>query len=437
MSYVRKIRRVAFPVTLVGVLAGLVAVTSAPAANAAGSSQEVVSIVRYDGPPGAGGVPVRSAELSAPVTGPDAIHQDPSTLPTAPLPQGQAAYDGGPVASPEPTTASPAAYGNPGVTISQCQASNDTYSDAGFVIDHFNFCQGAWFTATYQVCDAFGCSETGSASWRQTTIGHGYNGSRHVDFSHVLDDWQITGDAGAHTMKLNMNCLIAAGASCAASDPGGITDTFNGWASLSASYFRFDSSATGGVGTDLISLNNFQTTLTLEDGTSSAMGQNQFRCDSATYLASGSGCVFNRVVELFTLSVNSNAQQEALHIYQAQNHPESTVPTATNKSIPGGLSSGRPLSRAYYDGALRDANNAAAVKTCQSYFPAYNTDPSLQCDEYPFASTYQGAANGPSGYSARPIPGPDNASGGGQLAGFYTYDRIIDRDDSYYVVITS
>lgn len=81
------------------------------------------------------------------------------------------------------------------------------------------------------------------------------------------------------------------------------------------------------------------------------------------------------------------------------------------------------------------ANSNAALATCNQYFPGYTTL-GQQCDEYPFASTYQGASNGPSSYSAKPITASDNMSGGGQLV-FYNFDRILDQYDYFYVAITS
>lgn len=388
----------------------------------------------YDGPPGSGGHAIESIPLSTAATGWASVRKDPAELPSAQLPTGLTPYRGG--STQAAGSVAPMANGGSTIQASDCQASQYSYATNGFVIDHFDFCQASYFQATYQTCGTFTCDVTGTASWRHTVVGRGYNGSRYVDFSHVLDQWVITGDAGPRTMTVNMTCQIALGADCTASMPAGLTDTFDGWAALSATYFRFDSSAAGAAGADLISSNNFQTTVDIGGGQQAAVGPNGFRCDSASYLAAGGGCIFNNVVELFPLSVNSNAQQEALHIYQAQYHPDSTVPVATAKSIPGSLESGQPLNRTYYNTSLIAANTAAAIATCQTYFPGYDTA-TLDCDEYPFKSTFQGASNGPSKYSARPIPSSDNRSGGGQLGAFYTFDRIIDEFDYFYVVITN
>lgn len=47
----------------------------------------------------------------------------------------------------------------------------------------------------------------------------------------------------------------------------------------------------------------------------------------------------------------------------------------------------------------------------------------FQCDEYPFASTYEGAAIG--NFSVRYIPASANQAHGHYLASFYAYERIL------------
>jgi hypothetical protein len=207
------------------------------------------------------------------------------------------------------------------------------------------------------------------------------------------------------------------------------------------SYFRFDSPAPGGYGADQIGQYDFQTTVSLTGGTSASFGSNTFRCDSARYIVStqaGTGCVFPDVTSVFSLSVNSNATQEALHVYQAQYHPETTTPSDPNKQIPGSVDSGMPLSRTV-DEALQQKNTDKAVATCYQYYgPNYSANGALDCDEYPFKSTHEGAFNAGTNYSARPISYSDNRSGGAQLGAFYSFNRMLDGDarDYFYVQIT-
>ncbi|MFI0715801.1 hypothetical protein ACH4SK_35315 [Streptomyces inhibens] len=87
------------------------------------------------------------------------------------------------------------------------------------------------------------------------------------------------------------------------------------------------------------------------------------------------------------------------------------------------------------------ANRRAAVSMCVTYWGRnYATsDPAgpRECDEYPFASTYEGAAQSskePSApknnFSALPIPKPQNGAGGTILALFHDKNRILDGQET-------
>jgi len=49
-------------------------------------------------------------------------------------------------------------------------------------------------------------------------------------------------------------------------------------------------------------------------------------------------------------------------------------------------------------------------------------------DEYPFASTNEGAAKPGRRYSARPVDATDNRTAGAQIGAWYRIDRILDND---------
>jgi hypothetical protein len=106
----------------------------------------------------------------------------------------------------------------------------------------------------------------------------------------------------------------------------------------------------------------------------------------------------------------------------------------------------------------RDLETANRRVSCPPSSPTYPRPAGYECDEYPFASTYQGAfgRNGEGfslklsnrrfeldcrvswlptqaqtphrGYSACMIPASENSSGGGELGAFYRANRIIDGD---------
>jgi len=89
-----------------------------------------------------------------------------------------------------------------------------------------------------------------------------------------------------------------------------------------------------------------------------------------------------------------NVWQAADHVYTALTSPDSTLPPAAFKSIPGSETTGA-LTRTTDQKVIR-ANRHAARKACMKYDENYKTnrnnkaDP-LQYDEFPFASTNEGA----------------------------------------------
>ncbi|WP_323099153.1 NucA/NucB deoxyribonuclease domain-containing protein [Intrasporangium sp. YIM S08009] len=117
------------------------------------------------------------------------------------------------------------------------------------------------------------------------------------------------------------------------------------------------------------------------------------------------------------------------HINDALYFPNTTIPPAKSKLIPGLRSSGNVLSRAVEQKSI-DANRNKSQRACKQYDPNYAVaaQQNLQCDEYPFASTYQGAASNIFDFSVREIPGPDNDTAGSYLRAFYQTFRIADGD---------
>ncbi|MFJ4478690.1 FG-GAP-like repeat-containing protein [Streptomyces xanthochromogenes] len=122
--------------------------------------------------------------------------------------------------------------------------------------------------------------------------------------------------------------------------------------------------------------------------------------------------------------------ETARHIDDALHHPNRTFPAAFPKYIPGEKD---PLHRVL-DPARVDANRAAANATCNDVWGSYDGY-KLNCDEYPFASTYEGSAKPGKMYSARLIDADDNQKVGRDLnTQFYTVNRILD-NDAFYVAV--
>jgi hypothetical protein len=407
------------------------------AAERVGRDEVVVTTLRaVDAPPEQGGRP-QVVPLSEGKTGqrPEEVLNNVGAPMAALLRNENAAEDverGHPSSGPKAVAAAAE-----DVDLLDCYANPASERPEGWVVEHTRYCKVAFLVITRQVCSIFGggCRETGSVRWRSGTIGRGGSGQRTINFVMVFDQWTVTGDGGSASLTVGMNCVMTVGSPCQNSNglASSHTRTIPNWISAPTVSFAFSSPVPGSFGPDLISSYDFDALYSLLGANSVRLGTNTFRCDSAPYLPSA-GCVFPRVTELFKLSRSDMRYSEAAeHIYFAQTVPWATFPLAPFKVIPGTPGSGLPLERNFYDENLRRLNHDSAVATCQLYYPLYTTL-GQDCDEYPFQSTFQGAANGDN-YSARAINLSHNRSAGGHLRGFYDRQRILHDYDPFYVMI--
>lgn len=169
---------------------------------------------------------------------------------------------------------------------------------------------------------------------------------------------------------------------------------------------------------------------------SAAPATPNIRCDVAAVPGvSSTGCVFSAFVPAIIYSRTGSVPELANHIGDAQ-----------ASGLPGAYPNGTPLTRLI--------NRDDALDNRRTACPSRYTRPSgKSCDEYPFASSNQGAdqvqgvgrtfsycqipqlgqATGP-GYSACMINASQNSLGGSQLATFFRQNRVI-ANDAYRVWI--
>lgn len=235
--------------------------------------------------------------------------------------------------------------------------------------------------------------------------------------------WSVTGSG----MPQNATGKLFGCAGCA-STSSFAPASFDGWNGTGS--FSKTGLATGAVQTGLGG--NWQVSLGSTAWSNGAvtvpLNLASYRCDNATP-GKGPGCVFSSILGVagFSQTTNPGFVQ---HVYQAQ-----------LSGLPGQLGSGTYLTR-LTDSGLVSKNG---TKACPSS-SALPRPPGLQCDEYPFRSTYQGAftgaggiarshqgcnmpdpvGSGPTGWSRCFIPSGQNSSAGGLLGGFYGNSRIID-----------
>lgn len=153
------------------------------------------------------------------------------------------------------------------------------------------------------------------------------------------------------------------------------------------------------------------------------------RCDSIIATATTThGCVnemFDPTVT-FDSTTNPTVAPVAQHIYDIQTLKIPLCNTAGTCVIEApGRDGWWPLMRDMNDNDIT-ANRRVA---CANFVAPPPPDPNTSCDEYPLASSQQGAAsqtNAP--FSTRGVPPEANSSQGGILSNFYQNNRVIDGD---------
>lgn len=157
----------------------------------------------------------------------------------------------------------------------------------------------------------------------------------------------------------------------------------------------------------------------------------QLRCDKLSRRGS-SGCRFTDYPAIFDVSLSdSETDESATHIQVAQ----STLPMAIGRWHENPDVRGTPLTRTQ-NKTLNDANRTASGKLCEARFPG-GAAAGLNCDEYPFASTNQGASVVPeTSMSVKYILGADNQKVGRRLGTFLCLTaRVLEGEDFWVKVV--
>ncbi|MEU8967158.1 NucA/NucB deoxyribonuclease domain-containing protein, partial [Streptomyces sp. NPDC048491] len=160
------------------------------------------------------------------------------------------------------------------------------------------------------------------------------------------------------------------------------------------------------------------------------------------------GAALSYDVSPLQYSTASAAEERAvaLHIQKAFTQPQNTQPVNPAKHV-AGQGANDPLHRLQRGLGQTNlnrynANRREAVKVCTAVDPAYASK-GLECDEYPFASTYEGSAQSiyeptkpKNNFSAVAVDATQNGRAGTQLATYYNNNRILDGpNDEFYVTI--
>lgn len=308
-----------------------------------------------------------------------------------------------------------------------------------------------------------GCTTViASVEFDYTLIGIAQNGTRKVDFTLTFDNWTALGGVERETtpMRVDLSGCNSAMASC--SPWSGEREQPLGTWHLNP---RFDVTMTSpegtGIGSELLVNSLIQLNMAIipvdpkvAPWIENDMTKAEVRFDSAGAVAGKHhGTVFSDFTPTYDLLALAQAEgyqlevaESVQHIDDALHHVRRTFPSFSLKSPPGEYDPSlgdnqRPLHR-LIDSTLVDRNRAYAGKVCEDVWGSGAATPHLNCDEYPFASTQEGAYTGTSAAggdsngwrrwhgSSRLISEIDNQMSGGRYLNtqFYQAQRILNGD---------
>lgn len=330
------------------------------------------------------------------------------------------------------------------LTVDQCRDLGEnshwaweTSTGPGRIYNHYQWC--AWTDSKmdyYEDLPTVGRYRTGRLTWRTTLIGWGSQSTNQVVVRVYID--QVNADNGSKVTPSNAslrtslscdfvygntNCGTAPGTSHEATFAelaGGAALEFTTTVDLPAATPELPDRKTGlNLGVKFEGLTTLAAGQTFPAGTINSV----VRCDGSTRSTfTGPACIFAGVVPQWTLNrADAEVGDVAKHVYQAINDPNSTLPPdpSGNKYIPYNLT--RTV-----DTNLNQAQQDRAKYQCKKWF---NREPDEQCDEYPFASTYEGTFNDPeTNYSVKFIDATQNETEGWKRGLWYKDDRILELD---------
>lgn len=356
--------------------------------------------------------------------------------------------------------------------VDYCNEEEYAELDGGIVLGHYRYCEANYYKIEHVICSwmVFGVclreKEVGSAKFRLLTRGEGWDGTmpptypndwvdprlNQINWVTRLDQWDdVKGDIGAFPLTLKMECDVNYSPGPCIADPLSNTDTrlVSEWMIFGETKQRWLQDPVHGFGNDAIAVFDFHNRVEFMGKVSETTG-NSYRCDTATYLIGSRGCMFHKTELYFRqldLAPGSDAYGEAMHIWEAFNQPASTKPPYADKKIPGNpfANDPKPLTRLYppYDTQIYDANHDTAVITCQdplNFTQPYTSGPGgirMDCDEFPFRATYQGASQAGWNYSAKPVVSEENQAGGRHLGDWYKNGERVLHEDPFYVLLVN
>lgn len=157
------------------------------------------------------------------------------------------------------------------------------------------------------------------------------------------------------------------------------------------------------------------------------------RCDKKMAVNGGNGCVYAQASAVYVLTVGGPEKEAAEHIRDAQaansrggltRDGDQYLAAQSNAlqrtRFPNVIERNRNVACGSGNNSLRASRPAPVTASCQQ------NPTGCQCDEYPYASTYNGASFDEPGTSVRIIRGNNNGVGGTRHQQFLQAERVLD-----------
>lgn len=373
------------------------------------------------------------------------------------------------------------------ISPSECKSNAESGNAGGWTKNHFAWCGRLYADHKAKTCDnpqdPATCRTVGTFRVQYDIIGYGRHEQadsspsttdRHMNFTIVVNDIPAAMRTGVYTsadstLSLGISCVTQdADKNCRTGSANGATRKLDEWKTQPNTYVELispanePSKANGDqfIHADVTSVSAGQAPGYPPTTPKVELPMTSIRFDSSWYNQQAKrGSIFTVVDPFlrFSRADNTGYKQVADHLWQALNRPGETKPPFSDKQLPG-RTINNPLHRLVP--SYSDANNTrvnsnryyAKAWGCNPYFPNWNVPveyppeypqgrPVQECDEYPFASTYEGAARWKTDgdqyknmFSAKPVYWRDNQAAGTLLGNWYDWDRIAEHQAFYIKV---
>ena len=361
----------------------------------------------------------------------------------------------------------------PPISPSDCAARPESRSASGWLRDPYSYCQvtdDSVLLVDPRENPPIG-EPFGRIDYTLTAIAIGSNTTRevtvklYVDITQVLTYPDPVSDPWSVNVTVSVPCTGSPTAQGCESITPGTTLSVREWkATPSPSPVSFTLRSTAGVtsgpgAAEQLATGVFQPNLKMSSDALNEYSKDGvkagIRFDSAAYMGNniGKGAIFGTVDAggtvtvpkpklTYDLSPTSDVAEVAQHIYAAQHGIGTIYPAypGLTKTIP------TTLHRLTDAAKVNKNRNGISVPLCRAIWGKnYATGYGLtsyghtrECDEYPFASTYEGGtgAGTPRGLnlSVCPLDADHNGNGGTELGTFYAFNRVLD-DEAFDVSV--